>query len=137
MPFEPLEDKRVYQRAETVADAVWEMCESWSSFAKYNVGSQLVRAADSIGNNVAEAGGRFHPADVCNFFYFARGSLYETRFLLRRAIKRKLINQAQFDAVSTELDQLAKEINACISYQRTRSTKPRQRPDDQPEKQTR
>jgi four helix bundle protein len=125
MPFEPLEEKRVYQRAEAVADAVWDLCGKWTAFAKQTVGGQLVRAADSIGANVAEAGGRFHPSDVCNFFYFARGSLYETRYWLRRAVKRGLITEDQLAAVMTELDQLAKDVNGCISFQRTRSAKPK------------
>src|SRR5919109_5192306 len=79
MPFEALESKRVYQHAEHVSDTVWELSEKWNAFVRQTVGSQMIRAADSIGANVAEAAGRFHPADVCNFFYFARGSLYETR----------------------------------------------------------
>jgi four helix bundle protein len=123
MPFEPLEDKRVYQHAEAVADAVWDVCEPWEAFAKQTVGTQLVRAADSIGANVAEAGGRFHPADVCNFFYFARGSLYETRYWLRRAVKRTLITEEQMKALTEDLEQLAKDVNGCISFQRTRSSK--------------
>jgi len=123
MPFEPLEEKRVYQHAEAVADAVWDLCGPWDSFVKQTVGSQLVRAADSIGANVAEAGGRFHPSDVCNFFYYARGSLYETRYWLRRAVKRKLITEEQTYALFATLEQLAKDVNGCISFQRTRLTK--------------
>src|SRR5690349_8589128 len=111
MPFEALESKRVYQRAEFVADTVWELCEKWNAFAQQTVGSQMVRAADSIGANVAEAGGRFHPADVCRFFYFARGSLYETRYWLRRAHKRKLVTEEQLSALTVELDQLTREVN--------------------------
>jgi four helix bundle protein len=123
MPFEPLEDKRVYQRAEAIADAIWQICDSWPWFSRKTVGQQLIRAADSIGANVAEAGGRFHPADVCNFFFFARGSLFETRYWVRRALQRKLVTEEQFNALSNELDQLAREINSCISFQRTRNTK--------------
>ena len=133
MPFEALESKRVYQHAEHVSDSVWDLSEKWNGFVRQTIGSQMVRAADSIGANVSEAG-RIHPADVCNFFYFARGSLYETRYWLRRAQKRKLITEEQLTALTAESDQLAKEINACISHQRTRGTdkpttrRPPQRP---------
>jgi|SRR5262245_8589721 len=125
MPFEALESKRVYQHAEHVSDTVWDLSEKWNAFVRQTVGSQMIRAADSIGANVSEAAGRFHPADVCNFFCFARGSLYETRFWLRRALKRKLITEEQLTALTAELDQLGREINGCISHQRTRAQRPK------------
>jgi four helix bundle protein len=96
MPFEPLEDKRVYQRAEALADQVWNLVAGWEWFAKKSMGLQLSNAADSIGANIAEAGGRFHPSDVRNFLYYARGSLQETRYWLRRALQRRLVTAELF-----------------------------------------
>src|SRR5262245_6807458 len=119
MPFEPLESKRVYQRAEMVADRVWDLVGDWEWFAKRTVGVQLARAADSIGANIAESAGRFHPGDVRNFLYFARGSLQETRYWLRRAHCRGLIASDSLEELVAELDQLACEINQCIAFQRT------------------
>src|SRR3954452_19865321 len=91
MAFESLEDKRVFQRAEQIADRVWDLVAAWDWFTKKTVGAQLVRAADSIGANIAESAGRYHPGDVRNFLYYARGSLQETRFWLRRAERRGLL----------------------------------------------
>jgi four helix bundle protein len=122
MPFEPLESKRVYQRAEVVADQVWELVTRWEWLPKKTVGTQLARAADSIGANIAESAGRFHPADVRNFLYFARGSLQETRLWLRRAHSRGLITPEALEALVAELDQLAREINQCVAYQKTRAS---------------
>jgi four helix bundle protein len=122
MAYETLESKRVYQRAESLADRVWEIVSGWEWFAKKTVGTQLARAADSIGANVAEAGGRFHPADVRNFLYFARGSLRETKYWFRRALQRRLMTDEQVTPLDEELEQLAREINQCINYQKTRSS---------------
>lgn len=122
MPYEPVESKRVYQRAEAVADQFWEMIVAWDWFAKRTVGLQLARAADSIGANIAEAGGRFHPNDVRNFFYFARGSLRETKYWLRRGIQRGLISPDRGASLDGEIEQLAREISQCISYQKQRIT---------------
>jgi four helix bundle protein len=122
MPFEALESKRIYQRAETIAYLIWEMVGGWDWFTKKSVGLQLTRAADSIGANIAEAGGRFHPADVRNYFYYARGSLRETIYWLRRALARRLIQQPVFDQLVMELEHLAREISQCINYQKRRST---------------
>src|SRR5437867_13045981 len=122
MPFEPLEDKRVYQRAEVFADQVWELVGGWTWFAKKAVGIQFTSAADSIGTNIAEAGGRFHPHDVRNFLYYARGSLRETKFWLRRAVHRKLLTDEVFGSLDGELEQLSREINASINHQKTRAS---------------
>jgi four helix bundle protein len=120
IPFEPLEEKRIYQRAEALSDRVWEIASRWHWFAKRTVGVQWVDAADSIGANIAEANGRFHPGEVKNFLYYARGSLRETKYWMRRALKRALITTAEHDAIDMELEQLSREINECINYQKRR-----------------
>ena len=52
------EKLRGYDLAETVADEVWNTVRAWDPFARDTVGRQLVRAADSIGANIAEGIGR-------------------------------------------------------------------------------
>jgi four helix bundle protein len=122
MPYEPLEEKRVYQRAEALGDRVWEIVIQWEWFARKIVGGQLARAANSIGANIAEAGGRFHPNDVRNLFYFARGSLRETKYWLRRASKRGLVDAETMTTLDAELEQLGREISECIRFQKSRTT---------------
>jgi len=121
MSYEPIEEKRVYIRAEWVADTVWDTVVVWEDFAKRSTGLQLVRAADSIGANIAEAGGRFHPNDVKNFLLYSRGSLRETKFFLRRALKRRLISLEQFQQFDMELENLSKELNGQIRHQKDRA----------------
>ena len=121
MAFEPLEEKRMYSRAEAIADCIWEHTIRWTLFAQNTVGEQLTDAADSIGANIAEAGGRFHPNDVKKFLYYARGSLRETIYWLRRARKRTLIPEAEIDSLVQELEQLSREINGAISFQKKRA----------------
>jgi 23S rRNA-intervening sequence protein len=52
------ENLKVYQISERVADEIWDLVLGWNNFAKDTVGRQLVRAADSIGANIAEGTGR-------------------------------------------------------------------------------
>ena len=123
MAYQDIEDSRMYKRAEQLADEIWDTAISWQSFVRDTCGKQLTKASDSIGANIAESSGRFHPRDVINFLYYARGSLKETRYWLRRAVRRRLITQDQFDRWMGELTQLAKEINSYIGYQRKRTGK--------------
>ena len=43
----------IYRLAEVLADNIWEIVANWDRFAQDTVGRQLVRAADSIGANIA------------------------------------------------------------------------------------
>jgi len=109
------EDLRVLQTVEKVADKVWAEVSLWNLFARDVVGKQLVRAADSIGANIAEAFGRFHYDDKLNFLYFARGSVFETKYWLNRAMERKLLASAQVEAYATQLTSIARQLNAFAS----------------------
>jgi four helix bundle protein len=44
---------QVYQLAEKLADKIWQIVQEWNQFAKDTMGKQIVRAADSIGANIA------------------------------------------------------------------------------------
>lgn len=120
MAYQDIEDSRMYKRAEKVADAVWDLVEPWKWFEKKTVGDQLVRACDSIGANLAESAGRFHKNDVIRFVYIARGSLRETKYWLKRAKTRDLIDEESHDELMEELNQLQKELNNYIKFQRKR-----------------
>lgn len=123
MPYEDIEESRIYQRAEKLADAVWDTVIGWSEFAKDTIGKQLSRAADSVGANIAESTGRFHPGDVIRFLYYARGSMRETRYWLKRSVERKLVTLEFHDAQITELNALGAELNSYIGYQKKRAVK--------------
>jgi four helix bundle protein len=109
------ESLRVYQLAEQLADLIWDMVMAWGNFARDSVGKQVVRAADSIGANIAEGVARGSYQENRRFVRIARGSLNETRHWLRRAVKRKLLTQAQVDQLRPLLDELSPKLNAYLN----------------------
>ncbi len=108
------EKLRVYQLAEAVADEVWAVVSSWDQLARDTVGKQIVRAADSIGANIAEGVGRGTFQDNRRFVRTARGSLYETKHWLRRAYSRKLLSDEQVSRIKPLIDELAPKMNAYL-----------------------
>ncbi len=109
-----LEELEVYQLSESLADVVWDVCIQWEWFAKDTTGKQLVRAADSIGANIAEGYGRFTFKENIHFCHYARGSFMETRHFLRRAKKRNLLTGEQESALKKITQVLGPKLNAYI-----------------------
>jgi four helix bundle protein len=106
------EELRVLKAAEVVADGIWKGVARWETFAREVVGVQMARAADSIGANIAEAYGRFHYGEKLQFLYYARGSLFETKYWLNRAQKRDLMPAGQTIDYASQLTDLARQLNA-------------------------
>jgi four helix bundle protein len=108
------ESLRVYQLSESLADQIWSIALKWNVFARNTVGRQLVRAADSIGANIAEGTGRGTFVDNRRFVRIARGSLNETQHWLRRAYKRHLLDEKEIRILKPIIDELAPKLNAYL-----------------------
>jgi len=110
-----LEDVRVLRSAEDVADAIYKVASRWDDFAKDVVGKQISRAADSVGANIAESFGRYHFGEKIQFLYYARGSVFETKYWLNRASARELMSSADSQTYVTRLTEIARQLNLYIS----------------------
>jgi len=114
MTFRRFEDLDIFRLAEEIADRLWKIVCTWKYFEKDTVGKQLVSAADSVGANIAEGAGRGTPKDNQRFVRIIRGSLNETKFWLRRANERELLNTSQIDKIKPLIDELAPRLNAYL-----------------------
>ena len=88
--MEGFEQLLAYRRAAAFADELRGEAIAWPSFDLWTVGVQLVRAADSVGANIAEAYGRRTDADRRRFLFIARGSTCELEHWMLRASARGL-----------------------------------------------
>src|SRR2546430_281883 len=75
--FRTFEDLEVYQVAREFRKKMYAVTRRLPDFEKFNLGSQIRRAAVSLTNNIAEGHGRYHFADQVRFFLGSRGSLQE------------------------------------------------------------
>ena len=110
-----LEDVRVLKVVEEVADSIYKVSSHWDEFARDVVGKQIARAADSIGANVAESFGRFHFGEKIQFLYYARGSLFETKYWLNRAEARELMTSSEKQNHTNRLTDIARQLNLFIA----------------------
>jgi four helix bundle protein len=105
---------RVYQLAEKLADAVWDIVVKWERFPRNTMGEQLVDAADSVGANIAEGAGRGSFQDNRRFVRYARASLNETQYWLRRAFRRSLLTEAEVQKLRPLVEELGPRLNAYL-----------------------
>jgi four helix bundle protein len=110
----PLEELSVFKLADELSDKIWKIVNKWNWFSKKTVGDQIVRACDSIGANIAEGYGRYFFGEYLVFLYYARGSVYETKFWLEKARKRSLISDLLYKELKRDLEKLPMEINKVI-----------------------
>ena len=110
-----LTDIEIYIISEELPNKIWEIVKHWHYFEKETLGKQLVRAADSISANIAEAFGRYHYKDRQKFGYYARGSFEETRSWLRKGYQRQLLNESQAEIINTYIKQIGPKLNSLIN----------------------
>src|SRR5215510_36789 len=111
-----LEKLEVYQLAESFSDIVWKLVSEWKHFEKDTIGKQLVRAADSISANIAEGYGRFFYKESKQFYYYARGSIQETKSWVSKCKRRKLTEENAGDNLLAEAEKILAKLNAYINF---------------------
>jgi four helix bundle protein len=80
-------DLRVWQEAQTLAQAARPVCETLSRMPYGDLADQLARAVTSVHTNVAEGWGRSGRKDRLRFFDIAWSSLQEVDSLLEEAAR--------------------------------------------------
>src|SRR6266404_1279591 len=75
--YRTFEDLEVYQVAREFRKSMYQVNRRLPSFEKFELGSQIRRAAVSLTNNIAEGHGRFHYLEQIKFCLNSRGSLEE------------------------------------------------------------
>lgn len=118
--FEKLE---VYGRAVALAERVVRLCSGFSRGSSA-IADQLRRSVLSISCNIAEGNGRWHQAERKHFFLIARGSAYECVPLLEIAKQLGLVEEAEYNELRDELDQICGMIGGLI-----RRAQGREKPD--------
>jgi four helix bundle protein len=103
-------DLDAYRRSVAFAADMYDAVATWPKVDLWTTGVQLLRAADSVGANIAEALGRWHPPDRKRLLYISRGSLSETEHWVLRAEERGLLPEG----CSERLSDIRRPLNGLI-----------------------
>ena len=89
---------------------MWKLTNKFPKSEKYNLTSQLRRAATSISSNIAEGASKHTTQDFQRFLYQAYASLKEVESLLLLSKELKYVLVRDFDVLAKEIDELARMI---------------------------
>jgi four helix bundle protein len=115
-----LDDLEVYKIALEMSELSWEIYNDLPKEHKYTLGSQFLRACDSVGANLAEGYGRYHFKDSLKFYYNSRGSLFEVKHWVCLLDKRRLVNQQRIKELALLIESEKLKLNAFINSIKSR-----------------
>ena len=108
------EQLRVWQIALVFGEKINVLADSFPKKELFNLSSQIRRAADSIGLNIAEGSTGQSNAEQKRFLMFANRSTLEVVACLIKAKLRTYIDEKTFLILYTEAETLVKMIQAFI-----------------------
>jgi four helix bundle protein len=95
--FIKLQDLEVYGLARKLSALAWTVYKALSWEGKKIMGDQFIRAADSVGANIAEGYRRYHRLDQIKFYYNSRASLSECcDHWIELLLERKMVDNEVF-----------------------------------------
>src|SRR5439155_10082777 len=120
--FQTFEDLEVYKGAREFRKAMYAVTRRLPDFEKYELGSQVRRAAVSLTNNMAEGHGRFHYPDQIRFFLHSRGSLEGLVDDLNTCLDENYLSSDQVAKLKEQARGVLILINGYLRYLRNRSS---------------
>ena len=99
----------VYQRAQELFPKVYALVRRWNLLDQREMGSQIIRAANSIHANIAEGHAKSIP-DFKRYISIALGSCDEVRSHLQDAANVGLMDSAQSKELLREYEIVGKQL---------------------------
>ena len=109
------ENLDTYKKALSLADQIEGLCTRLKGKASYSFLDQLSRASMSVPLNLAEGNGRWHKNEKKQFFWIARGSVFEVVPIIQMARNRGHISEDEHLRFYSELEELSKMLLGLIN----------------------
>lgn len=109
-------DLDVWKEARILAGEIYLATKVFPKDEVFGLTSQMRRCAISVPSNIAEGCGRNHPKDSIQFFFIARGSIYELETQLYIAFDQNYIDESKLKTTLIRLETTRKLLNGFINY---------------------
>ena len=109
-------DLDVWKQGRVLVKNVYQVTRRFPKEEQFGLTNQLRRAVISIPSNIAEGCGRNHTKDSTQFFFVARGSLYEVETQLILAADLEYLSIQELEVISAQIIKCKKLLNGFINY---------------------
>jgi four helix bundle protein len=99
-------DLIVWQKAHKLVLLVYKVSKLFPQEEKYNLTSQIRRAAISIPNNIAEGCGKFTQKDFAKFLQDSLGSTQEVEYLSFLSFELEYLNNEDYLKVDKDVNEV-------------------------------
>jgi four helix bundle protein len=110
--FETLE---VWKKSQRFCSDIIDDVKKLPNDYRYTIGNNLIRAAISVPNNIAEGSGRKSKKEANNFYNIAKGSVYEVINVSMLLVDKSLITQSRFDIIYQQSEEIARMLTGLMA----------------------
>ena len=118
--FKTFQDLEVWQVAREFRRRMYGIVKQLPAEEKFNLASQMRRAALSVTNNIAEGHGRYHFQENIQFLRTSRGSLEELLDDLTLCRDESYLPESEIKAAEAEGARVRMLINGYVRYLKAR-----------------
>lgn len=110
------ENLDVYKRAREFRKNIYKLARTLPAEERFNLASQMRRAAVSVTNNIAEGHGRFHFQESIQFFRHSRGSVQELMDDLNVCLDESYEAEEHILSLKSEAVEILRMLNGYINF---------------------
>ncbi|MEJ8755810.1 four helix bundle protein [Pontibacter sp. H259] len=116
-------DLDVWKKCRELANDIYTISKNFPKDELFGLTNQIRRAAVSVISNIAEGCGRQHSKDAIQFFYIARGSVFEVEAQIYIAFDQKYITEKDLNLILEKITSCKQLLNGFINYYKKRDSK--------------
>ena len=109
-------DLDVWKETRLLVKIIYQLTKKFPKEEQFGLTNQLRRAAVSAPSNIAEGCGRNHSKDSIQFFFVARGSLYEMETQVILSYDLEMISLSELEQTIGQITKCKKILNGFINY---------------------
>ncbi len=109
-------DLNVWLEARKLSKDIYSVTAEFPRDEQFGLINQMRRSAISIPSNIAEGCGRNYPKDSIQFFFIARGSIYELETQLYISFDLKYIDEVKLNQLLIITETTRKLLSGFIKY---------------------
>jgi four helix bundle protein len=111
----------IWKQTRMLVRSIYQLTKKFPKEEQFGLTNQLRRAVVSIPSNIAEGCGRNHFKDSIQFFFIARGSLYEVETQVIVSCDLEYLSQSELTLILEHITKCKKILNGFINYYQSKT----------------